>query len=411
MPDISLKFGSQNVALQIPDGKLVQARADRKLSHLGNVKEAVTDSLESPIEFPALRRALTPDDHIAIVVRQESNQLAVVVEAVIRHVLSAGVKVEQITVLVAPQSLDSKHDWMNQLPGDCQGFQLEEHHEEQSKLAYLASTKGGRRIYLNRVLVDADQIIVIGNARFDPVFGIASGLAELFPAFSDTATRLELTRHLHESVPAVQHHYPVWKEIDEVGWELGMPFVLCVLEGEGESVCGILAGSAGPVQQQAEMWLRSHRLLHLPEQVDLVIGTLTGNTSQQSFLQLGHAAFRASLGVHQGGNIAIISEAGPVLPAGSEMVSAAESVVAGLTYVRKERNIDSLPWWYLAHAMEHAKVYAYSRYQQEVMESLFIAPLDSAAQAQNLIQQARSVLVVEGLDRACLQIGSRSVGR
>ena len=52
-------------------------------------------------------------------------------------------------------------------------------------LANLASTKAGRRVYLNRSLVDADQLIVVGRFHYDPMLGYAGGLSDLFPALSD----------------------------------------------------------------------------------------------------------------------------------------------------------------------------------------------------------------------------------
>lgn len=409
MSIITLPTGTQNVELKIPPGKLVQGKRASIPSPLNDLHQAVAFSLEEPVEFPSLRKALTPDDHLTIVVHEEVSGLATVMEEVLKHIHSAGIRMEQITVLVPPRPSEAESRWASLLPAALQGFQLEVHDEASSKMAYLASTREGRRIYLNRHIVDADQLIIVGNVRFDPIFGVATGLAEVFPTMSDQATRGELARHFHESLPSAKHPFPIWKEIDAVAWELGMPFVVCVLEGARDSVCQVISGNEAAVRAKAESWLRDTYLVQVPYQVDLVIGSISGSPVDQTFSQVCQAAFRASRVVHQGGNVAVLSEAGKLLPPGAEVVSQADTAVAGLTFLRDHPQIDRVPWWYLANALEQTKVYLASHLQQEVVESLFMVPFDNANQVQRLIDQARSIVVVESADRTHLQITKSAV--
>ena len=55
-------------------------------------------------------------------------------------------------------------------------------------LAYLAATKEGRRIYLNRLLTDADVVIPVGRLGYDPILGHRGPWSVLFPELSDRAT-------------------------------------------------------------------------------------------------------------------------------------------------------------------------------------------------------------------------------
>lgn len=405
MAGVVLHPGSQKIELTVPAGKLVQGRRVQQSTILGDVRLAIAASLESPIEFPALRQALTPDDHIAIILHEEMNGIAEAMEAVLSHILTANVPMNQVTVLVQPRLSGVVPTWMDTLPATCQGFQLEVHDREKSKMAYLASTKEGRRIYLNRHIVDADQIVIVGNVRFDAVYGISNGLAELFPDYSDLATYQELTRHLHANVTGSEKAFPIWKEAEAVGWLLGLPFVVCVGEGPAGSVKHVFAGAAGHVRQQAEAWIRAEGVVHLPYQVDLVIGTLAAAASQQSFAQIAEAAFRASRAAHQGGRVAILTEASGALPAGADIISQSETVVQGLSHIRQQHTAPVQPWWYLAHALEHAKVYTSSHLLSEVIESLFVVPFDQPGQVQHLIDQAKSVVIIEGIDRSAVEVG------
>src|SRR5262249_18272598 len=136
--------------------------------------------------FPSLRRALTPDDQIAVVVDERLPQLGLLVSEVLAYVVGAGVDPSAITLVSAPGSAQS---WVNDLPDAYQNVRTEIHDPAERKaVAYLASTRKGRRVYLNRTVVDADQAIVISGCRYDPTFGRFDGSCALFPTLSDADT-------------------------------------------------------------------------------------------------------------------------------------------------------------------------------------------------------------------------------
>jgi nickel-dependent lactate racemase len=403
----SLSFGSQSVAVEVPAGKLVSGTRAVLAPPLEDVRSAVAAALEQPRDFPTLRQALTPDDHLVVLVQEEMNALTDALEAILRHVQSAGIKSEQVTVLVPPRSAGLEADWVKVLPADVLGFQVEEHQTTLDHLAYLASTDAGRRIYLNRTLVDADQLIILGAARFDPVFGVSSGLADLFPTFSDDATRHELQRHLHTSLSARNKTPAAWTEAEAVGWLLGMPFVVTLIEGPGQSVTHVLAGSAATVRREAETLQREQHTLTVDRQVDLVVGTIASDPARQSLVQVATAALRLSRAARLGGALALLTAARPELPAGAEVMRGAEDAVTGLTRIRRDAKIDPLPWWHLATALEQAKLYLFSRIPAEAVEEVFVTPLDHPGQVQQLIHNADSVLIVEDADRTLVEVERR----
>lgn len=400
----TLHFGSLSIALDVPAGKLLSGTREPLAAPLPDVRAAVADALETPLEFPALRRALTPDDHLAILVQEEMSSLGEALEAILLHVRSAGVKPEQVTVLVPPRSAGVDTTWSSVLPAGVQGFRVEEHQSSADHLAYLASTEAGRRVYLNRTLVDADQLIILGPARFDPLFVVSSGLADLFPTFSDEPTRQELQRQLHTLLTARTKAPAVWAEAEAVGWLLGLPFVVTLIEGPGQSVTHVVAGAAAAVRARAETIQREQHTLTVDRQVDLAVGTIASNRNRQSFTDVATAALRLSRVVRQGGAMALLTDARPDLPAGADLMRGAEDAVAGLARVRREAKVDSVPWWHLTTALGQAKLYLYSRIPAEAVEEMFVTPLEKPEQVQQLIGNAESVLVVEDADRTLIEV-------
>lgn len=412
MPAQSIRTGAHTLTLEVQPEKLVSGPKHSTLPPINDLPKRLADLLETPTDFPALRRALTPDDHVAILIQEDMNSLAVLLQGLLRHIFQAGIQSKNVTLLVPPpqsshhrSSLDLP-SWLAQLPVQFQSCKVEEHQYETTSIAYLANTRQGRRIYLNRTLVDSDQVIILGPVRFDPIFGVASGLAYLFPGFSDQATRQEL---LQASLPKtdskgdhaeIKKKPAIWQEALAVGWLLGMPFVIAVLEGSGDDVLGVWAGSAEAVRQEAEARLRDAYQFSLSNEVDLVIGTISSLPERQSFAQVAAAAARASRVTHSDGAVAILSEVRPQLPRGAETIQHAPDPSSGLSRLRQDPHADWISWWQLAIAVEKNKIYLHSQIPAQTLEDLWIIPIEKMSQVQNLINQARTLAIIEDLHRS-----------
>ena len=64
----TLHFGRQHIDVTFAENQLAAAHRHPPAPPLADPAAAVRDALESPLGFPALRRALTPDDHVTVVI-------------------------------------------------------------------------------------------------------------------------------------------------------------------------------------------------------------------------------------------------------------------------------------------------------------------------------------------------------
>src|SRR5262249_10312757 len=148
-------------AIDVPDAALIVPRRAAPAPIVADVAAGVRSALESPRNFPPLRRALTPEDHITVVVDDRLPQLVPMVNEVLKYLTGAGVVADSITLLSPP---NSRQAWIVELSDAFQDVRTEVHDPaDKTRLSYLASTRRGRRIYLNRSLVDADQTIVLAG--------------------------------------------------------------------------------------------------------------------------------------------------------------------------------------------------------------------------------------------------------
>src|SRR5262249_58713072 len=117
-------------------------------------------------------------------------------------------------------------EWRTSLPPAFENIRLEVHDPTDRKhLSYLATTRRGRRLYLNRTAVDADQLIVFARRSFDPLLGYSGAAAALYPALSDEATQQEMYSLLSLAVPG-DKPWPARKEAAEGAWLLGAPLLV-----------------------------------------------------------------------------------------------------------------------------------------------------------------------------------------
>lgn len=298
---IAMDCGRQRLEFEIAEGNRVAC--PNPPVALADPAAAVRAALESPFGYPPLRRALTPDDHVAVVLDERLPHLAQLLTPLLEHVAGTGIAPERITLLCPPSA--SRQPWLDGLPDAFEEVQLEIHHPaDRKRLSYLATTREGKRLYLNRTVVDADQIVVLSGRRYDPLLGYAGAEGAIFPSLSDDATRNEMSTQGRLDEPGATA-WPARREAVETAWLLGAPFFVQAIEAEGDGLADVVAGAAeaaveGQKRQDARWRWKVGRA------AETVVAGLAGDPSRQTFADLAAAAASAARVVRPGGRIALL---------------------------------------------------------------------------------------------------------
>ncbi len=372
------------------------------LSPAAGARELVRAALERPIGLDApLRRALTPDDRVTIVLDEHLPHIPELLAGVIEHLQSGGINPSAVTVVVPPGGPGSP--WVDDLPDEFADIHLETHDpEERKKLAYLATTKAGRRVYLNRTLVEADFVVVLTGRGYDPTFGYAGAEVALFPALSDAETLAGFVGRFTTDPPGAKPG-AARAEAAEIGWLFGTPFFVQVIEGAGGEVQEVVAGlpesTAEGVRRQQARWHAT-----VAERPDLVVAAVSGDPGRVDFLAVASAAAAAARVVRPGGRIAVLTDAAPQLHEGADLLRQAEdSAAAGKALAkRKPDDWPAAALW--AFAAERANLFVASGWPDEVAEGLFATPITSASEVQRLIDAAERVLVIPDAHKTMVEL-------
>jgi nickel-dependent lactate racemase len=386
----TLHFGRDQIEVAIADDQLLLGRRATPAPALADPAAAVRGAVEAPLGFPPLRRALTPDDRVTIVLDEQLPSLATLLTPVFEHIASAGVAPDAITLLSGAPSADQS--WVDALPEAFEDVRVEAHDPtDRKRLAYLATTRRGRRIYLNRSAVDADQLVVLGRPDADPLLR-RGGAGLLYPALSDTATREELAG-VRASAEALRH------EAAEIAWLLGAPFLVQIIEGAGDDLVHVVAGPVDTGEEGRRLYdLRWKQ--RFSELADTVVATVSGDPRRHDFGDLAIALAHAANVVQPEGRIILLSEAVPRLGPGGELLRQSDGPRRALELLRQGNVPDRAAAIQWAEAAQRAQIYLLSGLPEATTEDLFATPIERASQVQRLLRGAGSCLLLEDADRS-----------
>jgi nickel-dependent lactate racemase len=393
---MQIAWGQQIVNLDIPADRLVPLRRADRPAPIADLAAAVREALEHPFEFPALRLALTPDDRVVIAIEPNMPHVGVLLTATLEHLSQARIEPAAITLLCLDANQDQS--WINSLPDEFQEVHIETHRPGDRKLlAYLATTKGGRRIYLNRSLVDADQTVILTQRRYDTLLGHGGGAGVIFPGLCETEAADAIRAQISLAAPSAGS----WKlkhEADEVAWYLGAPFFVQVIEGNGGDILYVVGG-AHEARRHGERLLDNAWHVTADEPADLVIAAISGPPASHSFATIAHAALNASRVLRPGGRIVVLTDAEPDLGPALQMIRNEEEPHAARQRIVAEKPSDLEAGYLWASVAEKAKLYLLSRLPIETTEELYATPLERPGQAQKLIAAAQRVIVLPDAHR------------
>jgi nickel-dependent lactate racemase len=371
---------------------------------VADVRAATCSALEAPIDYPALWRALTPDDHVAIVVDERLPRLADLLTPLLEHVARAGVAPAAIT-LICHQST-ARQEWIDELPDEFADVQIEVHDPaNRKKLAYLATTRKGRRLYLNRTAVDADQLIVLSRRDYDPLLGYGGGAGAFLPALSDEETIEKMFAQRAMATPDGDRG-PAYLEAQETSWLLGAPFYLHVIEGEGDSIAHVVGGVV-ETSSVSERLLDDRWRLAVDRPAEIVVATLSGDPSRHAFTDLANAWTAAARVAKPGGHIVLLSQAAPALAHGAQLLEQAQEAQEALTLLEEHKTSDKIAARQWAEAALHAHLYLLSGLPEETAEALFTTPLADVSQVQRLVARCDSCLVLSDAHKCLAVLGDK----
>jgi hypothetical protein len=363
--------------------------------------------LHAPLDFPPLEQAIIPGDRVALAVDVNVPAIQQVVQGAIRAVRQAGDG--EIDIVVSDETTKATLDAIANFVDDKIRVTRHECSKRES-LRYLGADEGADPIYLNRWLVDADFVLPIVAVRSLDA-NCDSDLTGIFPAFADSRAR---RRYLNgrESMASEAPGQP--PDTDQPAWLLGIQIMLCVTANHQGMAGEILSGTPDAVRKQL---VPARRLPDdFPPSAPLVIAALDGNAQQQTWANAARGVSAAARYTLPGGTIVLwgaISDA--IAPVSSGSIDDGELQEEGDD--ANENFQEDFPIWNadesaaktLARIGEEYRLLIHSELNEELIESMGFAAINSVDELNKLIQSFESCGVIRAAQFAGTTVDQASV--
>jgi lactate racemase len=392
---VVVDFQGESLEFEVPSERVVASWRGPEGILPAQVASVIGDALEHPHDFPPLRQMIVPGDRVAIAIDPRIPRSELVLEALVRILEQSGVGSDTLTV-VAPWVPTAGSDHFGSI-----GAAVEVHDpDDRARIAYLASTKQGRRVYLNRSLTDADVVVPVGLLRHDADAGYRGPWSVVFPDLSDRQTMQSLRARGAPASPEAERRRQEASvdESCEVSWLLGSQFFLGIVPG-ATGLAEVVAGREAAVRERGIAAVEQHWSLKAPSRAELVVAGVGRPEAAATLEDLAVALETAAGLVQHGGRIVLLSRAsGPIGPALQRLMTADEPREA-LDALRGVEEADDYPIARrIARAAAWADLFVSSGLDAEIAESLPITPLERPEQARRLAASAGSVTFVSHAD-------------
>jgi hypothetical protein len=368
---------------------------------LADAAAEIRSALQQPTDFPPMPALCVPGDRVVLALDPELPAVAPILSEVIPVLTGAGVEPADITILQpARPSAPSPIDPRSELPRHFRSHVGWKAHDPTAaeSVGYLANSVAGERIYLARELLDADLVIPVFAAGFDPVRGFRTAGGLLFPGYSNADAFVKARGEGHRELRP-EDDRPLRQLGEEICWLLGIQFAIAACPArESDAISAVWAGQLESAQRQAQRFVNRAWKMTLDRRAEAVVVSVSQPSSAAGWEHIGAALAAAQQLVMREGRILVISSLTAPAGPGLDLASGCRSPKAALQRLRKESPPDLVSSLQVASAAEWAQVSLLSRLDPSRVEDLFLMPVETPAEALRWIAAADDVVLVDAAE-------------
>jgi nickel-dependent lactate racemase len=190
-------------------------------------------------------------------------------------------------------------------------------------MVYLGKTSRGTEVAINRVVAEADRIILTGGIIYHYMVGYGGGRKSVIPGFSSIRTIQQ--NHLLAMTPELgsgsnpnarsgkTHGNECHEDMMEIAGFVKPDFILNMVPNGDGDFAGIYAGNWVSAWQEGTKLVDEIYSVEIPGLADIVIASAGGTPKDINLYQTGKTMDNASYAVRKGGAVIIVSECPDIL--------------------------------------------------------------------------------------------------
>ena len=321
----TLRFGKGAVEFQIPEEQILYEIVGSNRPSLPDLTRAYLKALDHPIDAPPLKEIVKPDDTVAITVSDITRSWqknASTLSLLIDYLNQAGVPDQKITVVIAVGNhrLNTEAEFVEICsPSVCHRIKVVNHDaRDTANMIYLGKTSRGTEVSLNRIVVEADKVILTGGVIYHFMVGYGGGRKSVVPGVASLKTIQQ--NHLWSLSPTLgggSSHYcqnmitsgnPQHEDMMEVCAFLRPHFLINVVMNYDDGVAAVFTGNWVSAWKEATRLVDDMSCVKIAEKADIVIASAGGYPRDISLYQSQKTLDNARYAAKKGGIVVIVAE-------------------------------------------------------------------------------------------------------
>ena len=310
---ISLNYGHDSMALNIPDENYVGTLSPKDIREIEDPINEVRRALANPIGSKKLKKLVSSQDKIVILASDitRPSPSSVLLPLIIEELKEAGVSNNQITIVFGlgvhrKQTEEEK----KRLVGEEVYNQVKCMDHDIDNCVKIGITKRGNEVSVFKEVLKSDFIIVTGNLEFHYFAGYTGGAKAVAPGVLGRDTIANNHKHFLDSGAKAGkiEDNPIREEIEEIGEMVGIDFMVNAVLNSHKKVVKIVAGDVTKAHREGAEYIDNIFGVKIDNLADIVITSPGGYPKDIDLYQTHKAMENAKLAVKKGGIIIVVGE-------------------------------------------------------------------------------------------------------
>jgi len=308
-------YFDEYLEVSIPDNRLIPKLESTKTLPVSDVYKETIKAFTSPIGVLPLKDNVGRKSRVLITVPDKSRHTDIreVLRAVLDELLNAGVQNENITILIAlgTHRAMTKEEIAEKIGARvAQEYKVVNHdYDDPSSLIDLGKTSDGLPAEFNRLVIDHDYIISIGNITVHPVGGYSGGAKGLLPGIAGRQStdyfHWEATKYPLFDIFGNPDN-PVRHEMEQIVGKVGLDFIVNTTENSDQEISGIFAGHFIDAHRSGVKFLQSSPLMAFPTELSDILVVGLGN-DRPDFWAGAAGIYAAAALLKEGGTLVLFA--------------------------------------------------------------------------------------------------------
>jgi lactate racemase len=324
MTNFKFKYGDINIDASFSKEASIEILKKENSDLDIDEQQVIINALDNPIGTCKLEEMIRPGSTVCIIVSDITRayqKMSFYLPLLIDRLGKAGIMDEHITFLSATGSHRKQtHGEHNVILGALsERFRVIDHDcNDKNNLAYLGETSYGTPVYINKIAMESDHIILTGAIVFHDLAGWAGGKKSLVPGISGYETimanhSLSLNINQGEGInPLVRcgnkENNPVHNDMLEGAKKVNPSFMFNVILNDDGKITNAVAGDFIKAHELGCKIVDEADRLYIKEKAEIAVVSAGGYPKDIDLYQASKALINAKEAVKDGGTIILISE-------------------------------------------------------------------------------------------------------